>query len=105
MEAGIGAEAVVGAALEISYSVFRLASGGYFKNSAGGEARHSMCQPAEELVAATKHCIMGITSLAGTPVYIWGIGDGIDPFADTNETYDFRREAGRMLRLLSVREI
>jgi len=72
------------------------------------EVRHAtpyVPVPAEELLAATKHCIMGFTSLAGTPVYIWGVGDGIDPFADTNETYNFRREAGRMLRLPSVREI
>jgi hypothetical protein len=34
---GLGLQAAVGAQCEISYSVFRLSSGAYFKNSSGGE--------------------------------------------------------------------
>ena len=54
-------QAVVGSQCEISYTVYRLSSGGYFKNSSGG-----------------------------TPVYMWSVGYGKEGREDLGATYDFR---------------
>mmetsp|Transcript_7776 Transcript_7776/g.22989 ORF Transcript_7776/g.22989 Transcript_7776/m.22989 type:complete len:356 (+) Transcript_7776:882-1949(+) len=61
METGTGAEATVGTLCEISYAVYRLASGAYFKYSSGG-----------------------------TPVYMWDYGFGIQDKSDLGSTYNFR---------------
>ncbi|KAF6258872.1 hypothetical protein COO60DRAFT_1638843 [Scenedesmus sp. NREL 46B-D3] len=61
MALGQGDEAVAGSGCDISYTVYRLSSGGYYKYSSGG-----------------------------TPVYMWSVGYGQEGKDDVGDTYRFR---------------
>uniref|UniRef100_A0A383WF78 peptidylprolyl isomerase n=1 Tax=Tetradesmus obliquus TaxID=3088 RepID=A0A383WF78_TETOB len=58
---GSGPEALLGLECDISYTVYRLSSGGYYKYSGGG-----------------------------TPVYMWSVGYGQEGRDDLGDTYRFR---------------
>eukprot|EP00877_Chromochloris_zofingiensis_P013386 jgi/Chrzof1/8300/Cz03g05120.t1 len=61
LEQGNGQVAAVGCTCEMSYTVYRLSSGAYFKYSSGG-----------------------------TPVYMWSVGYGNEGKDDLGATYNFR---------------
>jgi hypothetical protein len=61
MSVGQGTGASVGSICDITYTVYRLSSGGYYKYSSGG-----------------------------TPVYMWSLGYGNEGRDDIGETYRFR---------------
>lgn len=61
IETGSGREALFGSTCEITYIVYRLSSGAYFKNSGGG-----------------------------TPILLFALGYGFEGQADDGEVYRFR---------------